>query len=76
MGGIYVRVRGKWMYLYWAVDKAGTALDIMLPGQRNRPVAARFFAKALSSNGIPDKIVIYESGANAAGIRLFAKIAG
>ena len=66
----------KWMYVYRAIDKAGTTLDIMLPGQRNRPAAARFFAKALSSNGIPEKIVIDESGANAAGIRLFAKIAG
>jgi putative transposase len=70
----YVRVRGKWMYFYRAVDKAGNTLDFMLSERRNRPAAARFFAKALSSNGIPGKIVIDKSGANAAGIREVNKI--
>lgn len=59
MDETYIRVRGKWMYLYRAVDKAGNTLDFMLSERRNRPAAARFFAKALSSNGIPDKIVIH-----------------
>ncbi|MCG7522339.1 IS6 family transposase [Ruegeria sp. Ofav3-42] len=74
MDETYVRVRGNWMYLYRAVDKAGNTLDFMLSERRNRPAAARFFAKALSSNGIPDKIVIDKSGANAAGIREVNKI--
>ncbi len=69
MDEAYIRVRGKWMYLFRAVDKTGNTLDFMLPERRNRPAAARFFAKALSSNGIPSKIVIDKSGANAAGIR-------
>ncbi len=69
MDETYLRVRGKWMYLYRAVDKAGNTLDFMLSERRNRPAATRFFAKALSSNGIPNKIVIDKSGANAAGIR-------
>nr|WP_299987292.1 IS6 family transposase [uncultured Ruegeria sp.] len=74
MDETYVRVRGKWMYLYRAVDKAGNTLDFMLSERRNRPAAASFFAKALSSNGIPEKIVIDKSGANAAGIREVNKI--
>ncbi len=69
MDETYIRVRGQWMYLYRAVDKAGNTLDFMLSERRNRPAATRFFAKALSSNGIPNKIVIDKSGANAAGIR-------
>ena len=69
MDETYIRVRGKWMYLYRAVDKAGNTLDFMLSERRNRPAATRFFAKALSSNGLPNKIVIDKSGANAAGIR-------
>lgn len=74
MDETYVRVRGNWMYLYRAVDKAGSALDFMLSERRNRPAAARFFAKALSSNGVPSKIVIDKSGTNAAGIREVNKI--
>ena len=69
MDETYIRVRGKWMYLYRAGDKAGNTLDFMLSERRNRPAATRFFAKALSSNGLPNKIVIDKSGANAAGIR-------
>ncbi len=69
MDEAYIRVRGKWMYLYRAVDKAGNTLDFMLSERGNRSAAARFFAKALSSNGIPSKIVIDKSGANAADIR-------
>ncbi len=41
----------------------------MLSECRNGAAASKFFAKALSSNGIPEKIVIDKSGANAAGIR-------
>ena len=69
MDETYVKVRGKWVYLYRAVDKAGNTLDFMLSERRNGPAATRFFAKALSSNGIPEKIVIDKSGANAVGIR-------
>lgn len=64
-----IRVRGKWMYLYRAVDEMENTLDFTLSERRNRPEATRFFAKALSSNGIPNKIVIDKSGANAAGSR-------
>ena len=69
MDETYIRVRGNWVYLYRAVDKAGNTLDFMLSERRNRPAAARFFGKALSTNGIPSKTVIDKSGANAAGIR-------
>ena len=74
MDETYVRVRGKWTYLYRAVDKAGNTLDFMLSERRNGPAATRFFAKSLSSNGIPNKIVIDKSGASAAGIREVNKI--
>ncbi len=74
MDETYVRVRGKWMYLYRAVDKAGNTLDFMLSERRNGPAATKFFAKALFSNGIPNKIVIDKSGATAASIREKSKI--
>ena len=69
MDETYVRVKGKWVYLYRAVDKAGKTLDFMLAERRNEKAATLFFAKTLASNGIPEKIVIDKSGANTAGIR-------
>jgi len=67
--GTYIKVRGKWHYLYRAVDKQGEILDFMLSERRNAAAATLFFSKALSSNGSPEKIVIDKSGANTAGIR-------
>lgn len=62
------------MYLYRAVDRDGKTLDFMLSERRNTAVTKKFFAKALANNGIPLRIVIDKSGANAAGIREVNKI--
>ncbi len=68
MDETYVRVKGVWKYLYRAVDKHGNTLDFMLSERRNTAAAKKFFANALASNGISEKIVIDKSGANKAGI--------
>jgi IS6 family transposase len=46
----YIKVKGKWKYLYRAVDSNGDTIDFMLSAKRNRTVAKRFFKKALNSN--------------------------
>ena len=43
----YVRVRGKWAYLYRAVDKFGDTIDFYLSATRNTKAAKRFLGKAL-----------------------------
>jgi transposase, IS6 family len=43
----YVKVRGKWAYLYRAVDKLGNTIDFYLSPTRNTAAAKRFLAKAL-----------------------------
>ena len=43
----YVRVCGKWKYLFRAVDKHGRLIDFMLSDRRNTKAARRFLAKAL-----------------------------
>ena len=43
----YVRVGGKWKYLFRAVDKHGRLIDFMLSDRRNTKAARRFLAKAL-----------------------------
>ena len=68
MDETYVRVKGRWMYLYRAVDKSGDTLDFMLSEKRDTKAARRFFQKAIATNGVPSKIVIDKSGANRAGV--------
>jgi putative transposase len=68
MDETYVKVKSRWMYLYRAIDKWGNTLDFMLSERRNEAAATAFFAKAIASNGWPDKVVIEKSGSNAAGL--------
>jgi transposase-like protein len=48
--GIYVRVKGRWKYLYRAIDKNGATLDCHLADRRNTKAAKRFLAAALKRN--------------------------
>jgi transposase, IS6 family len=43
----YVRVGGKWKYLFRAVDKHGQLIDFMLSDRRNTRAAYRFLRKAV-----------------------------
>ena len=43
----YVKVKGKWVYLYRAVDKDGDTIDFYLSATRNTKAAKRFLGKAL-----------------------------
>ena len=68
-GQNYIKVRGKWTYLYRAVDRDGKTLDFMLSERRDLPAARRFFRKAIATNGVPDRVVIDKSGANLTGLQ-------
>ena len=46
----YIKVKGKWKYLYRAVDSTGDTIDFMLSAKRNQKAAKRFFKKALNVN--------------------------
>ncbi|WP_439548945.1 IS6 family transposase [Falsiroseomonas sp.] len=43
----YVRVKGRWTYLYRAVDSSGQTIDFLLAAHRDATAAKRFFRKAL-----------------------------
>ncbi len=43
----YVRVKGRWTYLYRAVDSRGQTIDFLLSAKRDAEAAKRFFRKAL-----------------------------
>ncbi len=51
----YIRVKGKWTYLYRAVDKQGQTVDFLLSEKRDIAAAKRFFIKAIGNNEAPAK---------------------
>ena len=60
----YVKVRGKWMYLYRAVDSTGQTLDFVLNETRSTRAAKRFFRKALGrSNVTPPRVINVDQNA-------------
>jgi putative transposase len=72
----YIKIKGQWRYLYRAVDRDGQTIDILLTAHRNKQAALRFFRKAIRQHGLPDKVTIDKSGANAAAIETLQKEIG
>ena len=54
----YVRVRGRWCYLYRTIDSAGATIDFVLSGWRDAAAATRLFRKALTDPSHPRPRVI------------------
>jgi IS6 family transposase len=48
----YIRVKGKWVYLYRAVDSTGAVIDFLLSAKRDA-TAERLLAKALNGANHP-----------------------
>jgi len=46
----YIKVKGRWTYLYRAVDKQGRTVDSLLSERRDVTAAKRFFRKAMKSH--------------------------
>lgn len=53
----YVKVSGKWRYVYRAVDQHGQVIDIYVSRKRDIGAARRFFTRALTAHGEPDEVV-------------------
>ena len=58
----YVRVAGRWTYLYRAVDSTGATIDFFLSETRDVSAARTFFRKALAAPGHPRPRVINVDG--------------
>src|SRR5258708_7523644 len=61
----YVRVKGRWTYLYRAVDSRGQTIDFLLAAKRDTAAAKRFFRKALAQPHTvnPPTITVYKNPA-------------
>ena len=54
----YIKVKGRWCYLYRAIDSAGATIDFRLSAFRDADAAKRLFRKALSDQSHPQPRVI------------------
>ena len=74
MDETYIKVKGKWTYLYRAVDKYGKTIDFLLTEQRDEQAAKKFLTRAIRRHGgVPEKITIDGSAANEAAIKHYNK---
>jgi IS6 family transposase len=53
----YVKVAGRWTYLYRAVDQHGQLIDVLVSRRRDAKAARMFFARALRFGPVPDEVV-------------------
>jgi transposase-like protein len=53
----YVKVGGRWRYVYRAVDQHGQVIDVYVSRRRNTEAARRFFDRALADHDRPVEVV-------------------
>ena len=54
----YIKVKGEWVYLYRAADKAGKTVDFYLSRKRDVNAAKAFLRKAMKQQRLPTKITL------------------
>jgi DDE domain len=52
----YVKVSGRWTYLYRAVDQHGQVIDVLLSDRRDARAARTYFTRALSTRTMPVEV--------------------
>jgi putative transposase len=65
----YIKVRGRWMYLYRAIDSNGDTVEFWFSKRQDLIAAKRVLRKALKRHGRPERIVIDGSQTNREAIR-------
>ncbi|MFC0386401.1 IS6 family transposase [Muricoccus vinaceus] len=66
----YLKVRGRWCYLYRAIDRNGDLMDTMLSEHRDMAAAQAFFRSAKSVTGqVPDQVTTDGHGSYPRAIR-------
>ena len=52
----YVKVAGRWRYLYRAIDQHGQVIDVQLSARRDLAAAREFFTRALRAGTVPIEV--------------------
>jgi putative transposase len=53
----YIKVQGRWCYLYRAIDRSGALVDVLFSEQRDMAAAEAFFRSAQAVTGVtPDRV--------------------
>ena len=53
----YIKVQGRWCYLYRAIDRSGALVDVMFSEHRDMAAAKAFFRSAKAVTGVtPDRV--------------------
>ena len=66
----YLKVRGRWAYLYRAIDRNGDLVDTMLSEHRDMAAAQAFFRSAKAATGsVPDRVTTDGHGSYPRAIR-------
>jgi hypothetical protein len=63
----YVKVAGRWRYVYRAIDQFGQVIDVFLSPRRDTKAAQRFFERAIGTTKITPAEVHHRSGAGVPG---------
>ncbi|WP_091137261.1 IS6 family transposase [Microvirga guangxiensis] len=59
-----IKVRGRWTYLYRAIDSNGDTVEFWFSERRDLAAANRFLSNALKRHGRPERVVIDGSQTN------------
>jgi putative transposase len=53
----YIKVKGRWTYLYRAIDRDGNLVDVLLSEKRDRAAAEAFFRSARTvTESVPERV--------------------
>jgi transposase-like protein len=60
----YVKVAGRWRYVYRAIDQFGQVVDVFVSARRDAKAARRFFQRAIGTTAmIPVEVVTDQAAA-------------
>ena len=63
MDETYVRVGGRWRYVYRAIDQFGQVIDVFVSVQRDATAARRFFEQAIGTTKVAPVEVVTDRAA-------------
>ena len=59
----YVKVAGRWRYVYRAIDQFGQVIDVFVSARRDATAAYRFFERAIGTTAIVPVEVVTDQAA-------------